>query len=46
LINNFGYKSRTPRHQNSRLFFSSTGLAHFVWTFVQWHPINAQNLHT
>jgi len=40
-INIFGWKS-----QNSWLFFSSTGLAHFVWRFVQWHRINAQNYQT
>ena len=33
LINNFGSKSRTLRQQNSRLFFSSTSLAHVAWTF-------------
>jgi len=31
----FSSKSRTLRQQNSWLFFSSTSLAHFVWTFVQ-----------
>ena len=29
LINMFGSKSRTLRQQNSRSFFSTTGLAHF-----------------
>ena len=46
LINIFGLKSRTLRPLNSRLFFSSTGFAHFVWTFLQWNPINAQNSQT
>jgi len=32
LINMFGSKSRTLRQQNSRLLFSSTSLAQFVWT--------------
>jgi len=41
--NMFGSKSRTLRQQN---FFSSTSLAHILWTFVQWHPINAQHLQT
>jgi len=26
--------------------FFSTSLAHFVWTFLQWHPITTQNLQT
>ena len=46
LINIFGLKSRILTQQNSQFFFSYTGFAHFVWTFLQWHPINAQNSQT
>jgi len=43
LNNIFGSKSQTLRQQNSWSFFSSTSLAHFVWTFCSnWHPINAK----
>ena len=34
LINMFGSKSRTLRQHNSRLFISTTSLAHCVWTFL------------
>ena len=43
LNNVFGSKSRALRQQKSWSFFSSTTLAHFVWTFcANWHPINAK----